>query len=103
MKRTTIFIDEAAERELEFLAQRRGEPKALLVREAIGEYLVRRREAPDTALAFVGIGRSGRSDIAERHEDLLFAETSAKRAPGDADEAPAPPADPSKRRRAGPR
>ncbi len=83
MKRTTIFLDEADERELEHLARGRGAPKASLVREAISEYLARRRgEVEAQPLAFVAIGRSGRSDVAERHEELLF-QTEAER--------PAPP------------
>jgi len=73
MKRTTVFLDEAAERELEHLARLRGAPKATLVREAIGEYLVRQRgETERTPLEFIAIGRSGLSDVAERHEELLF-------------------------------
>jgi len=73
MKRTTVFLDEAAERELEHFARLRGEPKAALVREAISEYLVRRRgEGEAKPLAFVAIGNSGRSDVAEIHEELLF-------------------------------
>ena len=103
MKRTTIFLDEAAERELDFLAQRRGEPKATLVREAIGEYLVRRRDAPGTALAFVGIGRSGRSDIADRHEELLFREPPAEAATGNVKAGNSSPATRARRRRSGPR
>ncbi len=103
MKRTTIFLDETAERELDFLAQRRGEPKALLVREAIGEYLVRCRKTPESTLAFVGIGRSGRSDIAERHEGLLFREPPASPAARDAETVRSGPAPRAKRRRPGPR
>ena len=72
MKRTTVFLDETAERELDVLAQRRGEPRASLVREAIAEYLVRSREASTAALEFVAIGRSGRPDTADQHEELLF-------------------------------
>ena len=102
MKRTTIFIDEKAERELDFLAQRRGEPKAMLVREAISEYLIRQRDEPGAALAFVGIGRSGRSDIAERHEELLFREAPADAAPGASDGGPSSPAPRARRRRSGP-
>lgn len=83
MKRTTVFLDETAERELEVLAERRGEPKASLVREAIAEYLVRSRVASTATLEFVAIGRSGRTDTADRHEEQLF------RLPD-----PAPPADP---------
>ncbi len=103
MKRTTIFIDEKAERELDFLAQRRGEPKAMLVREAISEYLVRQRDAPGAALAFVGIGRSGRSDIAERHEELLFQQAPAASTPVGPETGHASTAPRAKRRRSGPR
>lgn len=102
MKRTTIFIDEKVERELDFLAQRRGEPKAMLVREAIAEYLVRQRDEP-AALAFVGIGRSGRSDIAERHEELLFESMPAASPPASPATAPASTPPRPKRRRSGPR
>jgi len=103
MKRTTIFIDEKAERELDFLAQRRGEPKAMLVREAIAEYLVRQRDEPGTALTFVGIGRSGRSDIAESHEELLFQPAPAAAAPVGAPTGPVSTAPRAKRRRSGSR
>ncbi len=103
MKRTTIFIDEKAERELDFLAQRRGEPKAMLVREAIAEYLVRQRDEPGTPLAFVGIGRSGRSDIAESHEELLFRQSPAIAAPGGPETGPDSTRPRSSRRRSPPR
>ena len=71
MRRTTIFLDEGAERDLKALAARREEPMANLVREAIAQYLVRSADEV-RELSFVGAGRSGRSDIAETHEDLLW-------------------------------
>jgi hypothetical protein len=75
MKRTTVFLDEGLERDLKALAARKGEPAASLVREALGEYIVRQRsEAP--RLGFLAAGRSGRSDVAETHEELLFRELS---------------------------
>lgn len=74
MKRTTIFIDESTERELELLARRRGESKAALVREALSEYLSRKAQEAPRDLGFVGVGRSGRGDVAERHEELLWQE-----------------------------
>ena len=71
MKRTTVFLAEGAERDLKSLAARQGEPVASLIREAISEYLVRRKkERP--ALGFVAAGRSGRDDVATRHEELLW-------------------------------
>jgi predicted transcriptional regulator len=72
MKRTTIFVQDELERELRALARRHGRPMASLVREALEQYVVAGREAPARP-GFVAAGRSGRHDIAERHEDLLFA------------------------------
>jgi hypothetical protein len=98
MKRTTIFVPEPLERDLQLYARGERKPVAFVVREALVEYLAARR--PASALpSFVGAGRSGRSDIAERHEELLWT------APhGAADDAKAPdevkaPSAPADRRR----
>jgi len=72
MKRTTIFIEPQLERELQALARRRGRPMAAIVREAVAQYVAADRERRPSRLGFVASGRSGRRDIAERHEDLLF-------------------------------
>ncbi len=72
MKRTTIFIDERLERELQALARRQGQPVAALVREAVAQYVVAARDDRPTRLGFVATGRSGRTDTARRHEELLF-------------------------------
>ena len=74
MKRTTIFIDERLERELQAIARRRRQPVAALVREAVARYVVEARRAPAPRLRFLAAGRSGRNDVAERHEELLFQE-----------------------------
>ena len=71
MKRTTIFVPEALERDLQLLASREGKPAAAVVREAIAEYVAHRQPA-GTLPSFAGAFASGRSDIAERHEELLF-------------------------------
>lgn len=72
MKRTTIFIDEQIERELQGLARRKQWPVAAVVREAIQAYVVSETRQPLPVPGFVGTGRSGRTDIAERHEELLW-------------------------------
>ncbi len=69
MKRTTIFIDEGIERELRLVARRRGRSVAAVVREAIAREVAAEARHP---LSFIGIGDSGRRDIAERHEELLW-------------------------------
>ena len=71
MKRTTIFVPESLERDLQLYARREQKAVASVVREALAEYLAARR--PTAVLpSFTGIGRSGRSDIASRHEELLW-------------------------------
>ena len=73
MKRTTLFIDEQLEAELRDLAQRKKRPMAAEVRDALARHVAEARAAGPSTLSFVAMGRSGRRDIAERHEELLFA------------------------------
>lgn len=71
MKRTTIFVPESLERDLQLYARRERKPAAAIVREAIAEYLARgrsRHALPSFTAAF----DSGQTDTAERHEELLF-------------------------------
>jgi predicted transcriptional regulator len=71
MKRTTVFIPETLERELQLCARQEGRPTAALVREALADYVARHRPTAELP-SFVGSFASGRSDTAERHEDLIF-------------------------------
>jgi predicted transcriptional regulator len=71
MKRTTIFISETLERDLQLYARRTGRPSASVVREAIAVFIS--REASPVALpSFAGAFDSGRTDTADSHEELLF-------------------------------
>lgn len=74
MKRTTVFLDEAIERDLKMIAARRQQPMAGVVREALACYVVAEKRAAPTLPGFVAVGRSGHHDTAERHEELLFAD-----------------------------
>jgi Arc/MetJ-type ribon-helix-helix transcriptional regulator len=72
MKRTTVKIPDALDAKLRHEAQRRGTTIADISREALEAYLgdgsrLRR-------LGAAGAGRSGRSDISERIEEILTAE-----------------------------
>ena len=84
MKRTTIFIDESLERDLQALAERQGRSRAAVVRLALERYVKREKQKAELELGFVGIGRSGRSDIAERHEEYLWQDLGEEE-PGAAD------------------
>jgi len=68
MKRTTIKLPDALDAQLRHEATRRGTTISVLTREAIEAHLGRRR------LGAAGAGRSGRSDVSERVEEILAAE-----------------------------
>ena len=76
MKRTSIFLDEKTLRRLQKLADRRGTSFAMLVREALAEYVVRppgRAAVPSVAGRFA----SGASDTSERVDELLWTDPHA--------------------------
>jgi hypothetical protein len=75
MKRTTIFVPEALERDLQLCARRKGLPTAAVVREALAAYLAQEQPAIELP-SFAGAFDSGFTDTAERHEELLFAHLS---------------------------
>ncbi len=70
MKRTTIFVPEALERDLQLYARREGKPTAVIVREALAAYIAARPTA--NLPSFTGAFDSGHSDTADRHEELIF-------------------------------
>jgi hypothetical protein len=73
MKRTTIFVPEPLERDLQLHARRAGKPVAWVVREALASYLASHRRTAALP-SFTGVGESGRSDVSERHEETLWTE-----------------------------
>ena len=75
MKRTTIFVPESLERELQLYAKREGKPTAAVVREAIAEYIAEGRSRTKLP-SFTGAFDGPYTDTAERHEELLFKEVS---------------------------
>jgi predicted transcriptional regulator len=69
MKRTTIKLPDELDARLRHEARRRGVTISDVTREAIGEHLGGRRR-----LGAAGAGRSGRSDVSERIEEILLEE-----------------------------
>ncbi len=81
MKRTTIMVDESTLLELGQLADERNVSASQLIREALAEYVVTARAAPQPAWplpSFVGVGE-GPTDLSERAEELLEALTSSEK------------------------
>jgi hypothetical protein len=71
MKRTTVFLSEGLERDLQTEARRTGKPMASLVREALAEYMASRRPSGQRP-SFVACAAGRRTDVSERHEQLLW-------------------------------
>lgn len=71
MKRTTIFADDSLLNEIKSLSAEENRSVADIVREAMEEYVARKRKGRRN-FSFAGIGDSGRRDIAEGHERLLW-------------------------------
>lgn len=78
MVRTIIQLPEDQAAALTREARRRGISKAAVVREALEPVLAREGgDAVERALGAAGVGASGVSDLAERH-DAYLAERSAR-------------------------
>jgi len=72
MKRTTFFADEQLMDELKEIAREERKTLASVVREATALYVRDKRKKKKRKLSIVGIGASGRTDVAEKHEELLW-------------------------------
>ena len=67
MHKTTLYLDDELYARLQREADARGTTQALVVREALAAYVVRRKRKSKS----VGLGRSGKGDLSERAEELL--------------------------------
>lgn len=68
MKRTTIFLPEPLERQLQLFARRHDLPVAAVVREALTKHL----EAHQLPFRMPQTFNSGETDVSERFNELLF-------------------------------
>jgi predicted CopG family antitoxin len=78
MRRTTIFADEDLFQEMQALAEREGKTFSDVIREAMTLLLSRKRGRRRALPSFAAIGRSKRSDIADRHEEMLWKDDSGR-------------------------
>lgn len=70
-----VYLEQHQLEALRFLAQKKETSMTELVRESIAEYLARQPIEDDPALGLIGLGQSGQSDIAEKHDQYLTSET----------------------------
>ncbi len=74
MKRTTIFADENMLDSLKEIARIEEKSIAEVIRQALNRFIADRQRNKRLP-SILGIGQSGRKDIAERSEELLWKET----------------------------
>lgn len=72
MRRTTIFADDDLLEEIKGVARQSHKSTAEVIREALRQYLEKRSARKRTSLSFIGIGESGKDNISEKHEELLW-------------------------------
>ena len=77
MKRTTIFADENLLNALKHIADEEGISTAETIRQALDRF-VSQRQKSKKQLSFIGIGRSGRQDVSERFEELLWSKSATE-------------------------
>ena len=65
-----MFADDEVLKQLQQIAKSENSSVAEVVRKALHEYVSRRRPKR-SRLSLIGIGMSGRKDVAERGEELL--------------------------------
>lgn len=69
MRRTTVKVPEDLDARLRHEAERRGATVSEITREALEAYL-----GPARGLSFANLGRSGRSDVSSRIDEILHEE-----------------------------
>lgn len=71
MKRTTVYLEEDVDLELAELARQQDSSKAELIRKALNGFVKAERQENPPVPSWVGAGRSGQPDLAERDEEIL--------------------------------
>ena len=66
-----IYLEPVQDKALRVLASREGISLAALIRRTIDHYLAELPVEEDPALQVIGLGRSGREDMASKHDDYL--------------------------------
>ncbi len=74
-----MYIEPGQDAALAALAKKRGVSKAELIRESIAGYLTALPVEEDPAFGLVGLGRSRKSDVSERHDKYLAKHAKAGR------------------------
>jgi Ribbon-helix-helix protein, copG family len=79
--RINARLDEASQKQLEYLAQATGQSVSQVVRESLARYhaeVTARHRPPMKFLAMVGQGSSGRTDLATNYKQVIAESMAAK-------------------------
>ena len=71
MKRTTIFADDEVFLSLKRIAEEEGKTVSAVIRQVLQKF-IKEKYAAKRNISFIGIGQSGRKDISEKCEQLLW-------------------------------
>jgi hypothetical protein len=68
-----IYIEPEQDTMLEILAEQKGVSKAAIIREGIERLIAELPIEDDPAMGLIGIGKSSRRDLSEKHDKYLVA------------------------------
>jgi hypothetical protein len=74
-----IYIEPNQNEVLEVLSKKRGVSKAEIIRKSLEKYLKELPIEEDPALGLIGLGRSGKRDLSEKHDQYLSKHASYKK------------------------
>lgn len=74
-----VYIEFQQDRALDLLSKRKGVSKAHLIREGIVRLLKDLPVEEDPAMGLIGLGRSGKGDVSDRHDRYLAKHSRSRR------------------------
>jgi metal-responsive CopG/Arc/MetJ family transcriptional regulator len=78
MNRTQIYLEPELSEALDRLARKRSTSRAAIIRLAAHDLVTREEAGSGSILELAGIGRSGLSDVSERHDEYLAEDEMAR-------------------------
>lgn len=74
-----IYIEPEQDDVLEVLSKKRNISKAAIIRESVDKYLKELPVEEDAAMSLIGLGRSGKGDLSDKHDRYLARYTTSKK------------------------
>ncbi len=74
-----IYIEPRQDNVLGVLSKKRGVSKAAIIRESVEKYLKELPVEEDAAMGLIGLGRSGKGDLSDKHDRYLARYAASKK------------------------